>query len=409
MKYIMKNEHKLSTGLTKKNVQEHNLTTILRGIYESGICSRVEIADKVGLDQATVTRVVQKLVENEIVFESILGKETGQRGRRSIGLELSPNRYRLVVVRLQRLSFRVALLDLTGNIMQETECPIDALKKPSHIFELIVQAIEKVMTDCSEEVLGMGLTLPGPFLERSERIILMTESPDWEDFDIVHRLRKHFSDIPLYSKHDAKAAALSVWKTQGITTGSRMMLYLSAGQGIGAGLVINGEVFRGSLGTAGEIGHTSIKNDGPKCYCGNYGCLEIYCSRLTLFRNLKANSRHSLPYPLNFDDVVEAYQMGDKEVMKEVDQMANYLAQGLVNCINLMNPDLIVLGDEYSRFGEPFLEIISEKVKKRLLKNVYENIRFQLVQQKDDLVLSGSYHHVLQNVLFESTNPTLFN
>lgn len=113
MKYIMKNEHKLSTGLTKKNVQEHNLTTILRGIYESGICSRVEIADKVGLDQATVTRVVQKLVENEIVFESILGKETGQRGRRSIGLELSPNRYRLVVVRLQRLSFRVALLDLT--------------------------------------------------------------------------------------------------------------------------------------------------------------------------------------------------------------------------------------------------------------------------------------------------------
>ena len=188
-----------------------------------------------------------------------------------------------------------------------------------------------------------------------------------------------------------------------------MMLYLSAGQGIGAGLVINGEVFRGSLGTAGEIGHTSIKNDGPKCYCGNYGCLEIYCSRLTLFRNLKANSRHSLPYPLNFDDVVEAYQMGDKEVMKEVDQMANYLAQGLVNCINLMNPDLIVLGDEYSRFGEPFLEIISEKVKKRLLKNVYENIRFQLVQQKDDLVLSGSYHHVLQNVLFESTNPTLFN
>lgn len=405
----MKNEYKLSTGLTKKNVQEHNLTTILRSIYESGICSRVEIADKVGLDQATVTRVVQKLVEKEFVFESILGKKTGQRGRRSIGLKLSHNRYRLVVVRLQRLSFRVALLDLTGNIMEETECPIDALKKPSHIFDLIVQAIGKVMTDCSEAVLGIGLTLPGPFLERSERIILMTESPDWEDFDIVHRLRKHFSDIPLYSKHDAKAAALSVWKTQGITSGSRVMLYLSAGQGIGAGLVINGEVFRGSQGTSGEIGHASIKHDGPKCYCGNYGCLEIYCSRLTLFRNLKANSRHNLPYPLNFDDVVQAYQMGDKEVMKEVDPMANYLAQGLVNCINLMNPDLIVIGDEYSRFGEPFLKIISEKVKECLLKNTFENLRFQLVQQKDDLVIRGSYHHVLQSVLFESTNPKLYN
>ena len=405
----MKNEYKRSTGLTQKNVQEHNLTTILRGIYETGICSRVEIANKVGLDQATVTRAVQKLVEKEIVFESILSKKTRQRGRRSIGLRLSANRYRLVVVRLQRLSFKVALLDLTGNILEETEHPIDALQKPPHIFDLIVQAIEKVMTDCSEAVLGMGLTLPGPFLERSERIILMTESPDWENFDLVHRLRKHFSNIPLYSKHDAKAAALSVWKTQGITEDSEVMLYLSAGQGIGAGLVINGEVFRGSQGTAGEIGHTSIKQDGPQCYCGNYGCLEIYCSRLTLFRNLKANSRHSLPYPLNIDDVVQAYQMGDKEVVKEVDQMANYLAQGLVNFINLVNPDMIVLGDEYSRFGEPFLETISEKVKECLLKKVFEKLRFQLVQEKDDLVLSGSFHHVLQSVLFKSHNPELYN
>ena len=405
----MKNEYKRSTGLTQKNVQEHNLTTILRGIYETGICSRVEIANKVGLDQATVTRAVQKLVEKEIVFESILSKETRQRGRRSIGLQLSANRYRLVVVRLQRLSFKVALLDLTGNILEETEHPIDALQKPAHIFDLIVQAIEKVMTDCSEAVLGMGLTLPGPFLEQTERILLMTESPDWENFDLVHRLRKHFSNIPLYSKHDAKAAALSVWKTQGITEDSEVMLYLSAGQGIGAGLVINGEVFRGSQGTAGEIGHTSIKQDGPQCYCGNYGCLEIYCSRLTLFRNLKANSRHSLPYPLNIDDVVQAYQMGDKEVVKEVDQMANYLAQGLVNVINLVNPDMIVLGDEYSRFGEPFLETISEKVKECLLKKVFENLRFQLVQQKDDLVLSGSFHHVLQSVLFETHNPELYN
>ncbi len=405
----MKNDYKLSTGLTKKNVKKHNLTTILRDIYESGICSRVEIADKVGLDQATVTRVVQKLVDKEIVFESILAKETGQRGRRSIGLELSPNRYRLVVIRLQRLCFGVALLDLTGNTMEETECSVDPLKKPTQIFDLIVQKIEKIITDCRKSVLGMGLTLPGPFLERSERIILMTESPDWEEFDIVHRLRKHFNDIPLYSKHDAKAAALSVWKSQGIAEGSRVMLYISAGQGIGAGLVINGEVFRGSQGTALEIGHTSIKNDGPKCYCGNYGCLEIYCSRLTLFRNLKVNSSHRLPYPLNFNDVVKAYQMGDKEVMKEVNQMANYLAQGLVNCINLINPDLIILGDEYSRFGEPFLEIITKKVKKCLLKNVFEKIRFQLVQQKDDLVLSGSYHHVLQSVLFESKNSTLYN
>ena len=404
----MKNGYKLSTGLTQKNVQEHNLSTILRGIYETGLSSRVEIADKVGLDQATVTRAVQKLVEKGIVFESILSKQEGQRGRRSIGLQLSTNLYRFVIVRLQRLSFKVALIDLTGNILEETEHAIDALQKPVHIFDMIVQETEKIFADCSEAILGMGLTLPGPYLEQSERILLMTGGPDWQEFDLVHRLREHFSNIPLYSKHDAKAAALSVWKTQGVLEDSKVMLYLSAGLGIGAGLVINGEVFRGSQGIAGEIGHTSIKKDGPQCYCGNYGCLENYCSRLTLFRNLKANSRHSLPSPFNIDDVVQAYQIGDKEVVKEVNQMANYLAQGLINLINLVNPDMIVLGDEYSRFGEPFLKTISEKVKECLLKNIFENIKFQLVQRTDDLVISGSYHHVLQYVFFESNNNELY-
>ena len=273
---------------------------------------------------------------------------------------------------------------------------------------MIVQETEKIFADCSETILGMGLTLPGPYLEQSERILLMTGGPDWQEFDLVHRLREHFSNIPLYSKHDAKAAALSVWKTQGVLEDSKVMLYLSAGQGIGAGLVINGEVFTGSQGIAGEIGHTSIKKDGPQCYCGNYGCLEIYCSRLTLFRNLKANSRHSLPSPLNIDDVVQAYQIGDKEVVKEVNQMANYLAQGLINFINLVNPDLIVLGDEYSLFGEPFLKIISEKVKECSLKNIFENIKFQLVQRTGDLVINGSYHHVLQCVFFESNNNEIY-
>ena len=119
----MKNGYKLSTGLTQKNVQEHNLSTILRGIYETGLSSRVEIADKVGLDQATVTRAVQKLVEKGIVFESILRKQKGQRGRRSIGLQLSTNLYRFVIVRLQRLSFKVALIDLTGNILEGSLSP----------------------------------------------------------------------------------------------------------------------------------------------------------------------------------------------------------------------------------------------------------------------------------------------
>jgi len=405
----MLNDIKKTQGLTLKNVQEHNRSTILREVYERGLCSRTEIGDKVGLDQATITRAVQRLVDEDLLVESIMGKEKGQRGRRSIGLQLSPNLYRIVAVRLQRLSFKVALWDLTGTSLKVVEKSINPSEKPFGVFDQIVKIIDQIISDCRNNVLGIGVTLPGPFLEGSERIILMTESPEWQNFDLVHKLREHYEEIPLFSKHDAKAAALSVWNSQGINSGSEVMLYLSAGQGIGAGIVINGKVFRGSQGTAGELGHTSIDKDGPQCHCGNFGCLEMYSSRLTLFRNLKKNKKVNLPEQFNLNDVVEAYQKRSKEVVIEVDKIGEILAQGLVNSINFLNPDLIILGDEYASFGETFLNTIEKNVREKILPKVFENLTFALAKQNEHLVITGSYHHVLQSTLFDMNHLNIVN
>ena len=135
----MNYEIKKSQGLTLKNVQEHNRSAILREVYERGLCSRTEIGDKVGLDQATITRAVQRLVDEDLLVESIMGKEKGQRGRRSIGLQLSPNLYRIVAVRLQRLSFKVALWDLTGTSLKVVEKSINPSEKPFGVFDQIVK------------------------------------------------------------------------------------------------------------------------------------------------------------------------------------------------------------------------------------------------------------------------------
>ena len=387
-----------SRGLTVKSVQEFNRRVILRLIYEKKLCSRTEIVESSKLDASTVTRVVQQLVDDGFVEESILQKGENQRGRRSIGLRIAADPHRVLVVRLQRLNFQVAMLDLRGSVLKAAEIQIKPISTAENIFEQIVESLNSFLDLCKENLLGIGVTLPGPFLEDSERIALITETTDWHQFDLIQRLRVHYQQIPVYSKHDAKAAALAVWISQGLDSNSKVTLYLSAGQGIGSGLVLNGEVFRGSLGTAGEIGHTSIDLNGPLCKCGNRGCLEIYSSSLALLRNLEANWQEISSRSISFEEVVVAYQEQQPVVVKEVKLVAKYLAQGLINCINLINPDLIVIGDEYARFGECFLNTIKSYLQTSTLPSVFKNINFQLAPQTD-LVINGSFHHVIQSEL----------
>jgi predicted NBD/HSP70 family sugar kinase len=387
-----------SRGLTVKSVQEFNRRVILRLIYEKKLCSRTEIVESSSLDASTVTRVVQQLVDDGFVEESILQKGENQRGRRSIGLRIAADPHRVLVVRLQRLNFQVAMLDLRGSILKSAEVQIKPISTAENIFEQIVESLNSFLDLCKENLLGIGVTLPGPFLEDSERIALITETTDWRQFDLIQRLRVHYQQIPVYSKHDAKAAALAVWISQGLDSNSKVTLYLSAGQGIGSGLVLSGEVFRGSLGTAGEIGHTSIDLNGPLCKCGNRGCLEIYSSSLALLRNLEVNWQEISSRSISFEEVVVAYHEQQPVVEKEVELVAKYLAQGLINCINLINPDLIVIGDEYARFGERFLNIIKSHLQTSTLPSVFKNINFQLAPQTD-LVINGSFHHVIQSEL----------
>mgnify|MGYP001300265620 FL=1 len=130
-----------SRGFTVKSVQEYNRRVILRLIYERRLCSRSEIVQSSGLDASTVTRVVQQLVDEGVVEESILQKEENQRGRRSIGLRIAADPHRVLVVRLQRLNFRVALMDLRGSVLKSNEIQVKPVNTAESIFEQIVESL----------------------------------------------------------------------------------------------------------------------------------------------------------------------------------------------------------------------------------------------------------------------------
>ncbi len=391
-------------GISLRDVQEFNRSVILRVIHKRGVCSRKEISLDTGLDQATVTRAITPLIEDELVEEVSLIK--GKQGRRSIGLSFNSKRFRIIGVRLQRLCFSVALFNLPGNMLDMSEKPISPQSPPKQTFGEITAVIDSYLTDTDKDLIGIGVALPGPFLEKDERIILMTESPGWQTFNLVSHLREYYPEISVISNHDAAVAALAVWREQAVALESKIMLYISAGQGIGSGLVVNGHVFKGSQGIAGEVGHTSIDVNGPRCKCGNHGCLELYTSRLTLVRNIRQNVKNtaetSLTEDVSFADVVSAYHAGDPLAVKEVERVARYLAQGIINYINLINPDLIILGDEYAAFGDTFLAAVDKHVKASILPSIYQNLRLHLVGIEGDLVLKGSFLSVLSHTLLGS-------
>ncbi len=379
-------------GFSPENVQAFNRRAILRAIDELGACSRKQISDFTGLDQATVTRAIAHLLGEKVVAE--VGLVKGGRGRRSINLNFNQHTHRIVCVRLQRRSFSVGVFDLLGNPLDLTEAKIRRDSLPRTTFRRMIATIDAHLSTTEGEVIGLGIALPGPFLERDERIILMTESPEWQDFDIVHELRRRYADFPVHSNHDAKAAALAVWRERAKPLGSKVLLYISAGQGIGSGLVVNGQVFRGSLGIAGELGHTSIEVNGPRCKCGNHGCLELFTSRIALLRQIRKcasdNTDTSLTPDADFADLVAAFRAGDALAVAQVGTIARYLAQGITNCVNFVNPDLVVIGDEYVAFGTPFLDAIKEHMRTLILPSVYKSLRVELSEIAGDLVLMGS-------------------
>lgn len=382
-------------GLSIEGVQGHNRQVILKALHDLGTCSRKEISVVSGLDQATVTRAIGPLLENGVVEE--VGLVKGGRGRRSINLDFSATGRHIVCFRLQRRSFSIAAFNLRGEPVEPEEFPIPRGQPAAETFANIAQAMERRIAGMNQ-IDGIGIAVPGPFLERDERVILITESPEWQGFDLIPELRSRFPEIPVYSTHDAKAAALTEWRHTARTNGTKVLLYVSAGQGIGSALVVGGEVYRGALGLAGEMGHMSINVDGPLCKCGNTGCLELFASRIALLRAIRERATTRLTKDATFVEVVDAYADGDTVATEEVNKVARYLAQGIINCINFANPDLIVIGDEYAMLGEPFLNAIKVYIEKAILPSVYSSVRIELSSLIEDTVLKGTFLDVFSQI-----------
>lgn len=378
-------------GRNSEDIKKFNRSLVLQILAKRDICSRAELAVSTGLTQATITKIVDSMIEAGVVKEG--GMIAGKLDRRSINIKLNKHICKVLAVKIARKSFDVAAFCLDGTLIEQNHIPIDI----SHGARFAIEQIKKAtqaMCNRYLDIMAIGMAVPGPYMYNEGKIAIMSEFSGWDKIDIRNEFTSEF-DLPIIIEHDANAGALAEWNGRLNKNGDVLLCFL-ASEGIGSGIISDGVIFRGNDGVAGEVGHMSINMHGPKCSCGNYGCLEKYCSAISFVRWVQEDLIHHPESSLNSEPeitpevVFKHMKQGDPFSIEEVKKVGAYMGYGIANAVYLYNPNEIVITDIMTGGGEILLNAIKEVVKERVLPRLYQDLEIRLSTSKYDTILKGA-------------------
>ncbi|NWJ45379.1 MAG: ROK family protein [Chloroflexi bacterium] len=313
----------------------------------------------------------------------------------------------IVGVDLGGTKVRAVLADGTGKLLARTDRPTQADRGLDSVIDNIVSVINKVMSKSTPgEVLAIGIGAPGPLNPRTGVVFSPPNLPGWTDVPLRDLIEAKLG-LPVYLGNDANLAALGEY-TFGAGKEYRYLVYITVSTGIGGGIIEDGNIIHGSRGAAGEIGHMTIKLDGPVCNCGNIGCFEALASgtairkraldllntnRPTLLRELSNNNLDSV----NAVMVEKAAKLGDEAALELLYDTAIYLGVGITNILHLFNPEIVVIGGGVSQVGDLIFEPLRAEVNRRAMPAFRENVPIVPTDLGDDVGLYGTIALVLQN------------
>lgn len=380
-------------GINQNGIQEANRSLIIRLLQKDGPSSRAVLAKKTGLTQATITNIVSDLIKYEIVVETGLNKSKNQ-GRRSIQLAINGDKCNIIGIKLARTHFIAGVFNMAGILLESKTLDIASEAEPKDTLDRIGAAVNDLRSKYSR-ILAIGVAVPGPYSKETGRIAISREKGDWGNFDLRKSFTQMFTE-PVFLERDANAAAMANWWFIDSPDDVNIMCSVLLGETMGVGIVDNGTLFHGEQGIAGHFGHVSINFDGPRCLCGNRGCLELYCSAIALQSYVKDGLASHPESCLSggcvptYDEIFDAMEQGDSFATEAVDRCSRYIGYAIVNLLNAYNPGMIILNDIMTRGGERMLGIIREIVKERVCTELYDKLRICCNPRVTDSVLAGA-------------------
>lgn len=377
-----------ATGSNNSDLTEMNRSAVVRILQRREVCSRADIARQTGLTQPAITKIVAALMEMGIVTE--VGSIKGGGNRRSIGLKLNADRHQIIGVKFARQMFAVGVFDISGKIYFQAKTDYSSEEDPKTVLSAMKKQIHDIL-EKYKSVVAIGLAVPGPYLREEGRIAVMTRIPTWHNINFIEEFNEEFSK-PVFIEHDANAGALAEWFFGDHAGPLHTLAYFLVGEGVGSGIIERGNLLLGVQGTASETGHISVDVRGPRCECGNYGCLELFCSAQAMLKI----ARQRVPECFfegrtqSCDAVFEAASSGNQKAREVVREIAEYIGYGCVTLINAYNPDIIVIGDSVSHGGDMLLSTIHDVVQQRVLPELYTKLQIKISGLKVDPTLYGA-------------------
>ncbi len=349
---------------THQQTKQHNRDLILRAIFTHKTISRAELARVTNLTRTTVSELVGGLLEEGLVEEVGRGESIG--GKSPILLSVAADSRYLIGLNLTQDKCIGAIVNLLGEIKEMVELPVvDSDGKVA--LELVYQTIDQLMKKKYKPIVGIGVGTPG-LVNTREGVVVNAVNLEWQDLPLGSLLQKKYK-LPVLVVNDSQATAIGEFVYGGEHDPDENLIVVNVKHGIGSGILINGRLFQGDGGGAGEIGHVVVQEEGELCRCGRRGCLETVSSVRAVLKTLKVDS---------LDKAQVAFESGNAKAKQVVGNAAHYLGISLANLIGTLNIHKIVLTGDMTRFGAAWLNAVNEAMQNASLSRLSENTKLEL-------------------------------
>jgi len=392
------------TGNRPELIKRANKALIMRIVNEENSISRAGLSRETQLAIPTVMKIVDELMNEGLLVETGIGQSSG--GRPPKILELNPKGKYAVGVKILPNELRVGLTNLKIDFLSRTTKTIKPYAGYKKIFtqlkEIISNMIKKSKVDF-QGVLGIGIGVPGIVKYPSGEVVFAPNLKGWTNITLKSDMEQEFG-VPVFVENEARISTLAE-KWYGLGTKVRNFVCVDVAVGVGAGVVIGGNLYHGFENLAGEIGHCTVIENGSLCNCGRKGCLETVASNTAILKLVKDS-----PSPLVMElcqgnkdsltikDVIAAVKAGDTRSQKYIQRAAKYLGRVIGQLVNVINPEVVIINGDITSAGEVFFDPLRKEVKKYAFRISNEPMKIIPSSLGEDIGLIGAASIVIREI-----------
>jgi glucokinase-like ROK family protein len=385
---------------TQQHTKEHNRNLVLKTISGRESISRAETSRVTSLTRTTVSEIVAELIAEGLVREVGIGRSRG--GKSPILLSLVADSRHVIGLDLAYDKFSGAIINLRGEISRLVDEPIPSADGDAALAS-VYEVLDKLVGLARRPLVGIGVGTPG-LVDASRGVVVNAVNLNWKNLPLGQLLQDRYH-LPVAVLNDSQAAAVGEHTFGEDHKPESNLIVINVRHGIGAGIIINGQLFHGDGGGAGEIGHVVVVREGGlPCRCGNMGCLETVASTRAVVQRAQMLARHSemsplaaAPQDITFERLEQAFAAGDPLARQVVLEAGRFMGMAISSLVGTLNIRKILIAGDITRFGKPFLDSVKDTMSQTTLARLIQDteVEFDRLDRKE--ILLGASASILKD------------